>query len=145
MDRYDHRKVVTPAMEAYIRRIWNEGYYITGRPQMRRKVTRELVTVDGEPMIKRTIFELDGTTTVSYKSLFPFNFLSSRQRPRADEGFMVPFLVNRIANGFKSVAECWRDVANSLVDELYGHDMERGASAPLSNRWPQPPARPQYA
>jgi len=42
LNRYDAGKVVTAAMENYIRRIHNEGIYITGRPQMRRKVTREM-------------------------------------------------------------------------------------------------------
>jgi len=123
LNRYDTGKIVTQAMEAYIRRIYHEGPYISGKPQMRRKVTRELVTVDGKQMIKKTVLELDGTTNV----------------------FMVPFLANRLKPSiFQDVLAGNFDRLTSFVEEIWEEvhgkrpDADRGPSGPLSNAWLQP-------
>jgi hypothetical protein len=125
LNRYDAGKLVTPAMEDYIRRIHHEGIYITGRPQMRRKVTRTLAKVGGEEMLVTTIFELDGTTKV----------------------FMVPFLVNlppRVGevprSGDGGIYAALTNDRQSFLDRIqtslmsvWGRThMDCGASAPLS-------------
>ena len=116
LNRYDRGKIVTPAMEDYIRRIWNEGPYITGKPQMRRKVTREIVTVDGEQMIKKTVFELDGTTKV----------------------FMVPFLINHLrkrAKPWRGTFENLKDMFMDIWDSVHGETQSQNNGP---NGWLRP-------
>jgi len=116
MNRYDSGKIVTPEMEKYILRIRYEGPYITGRPRMRRTVTRQLVLVDGNRMIKKTIFELDGTTKV-FMVPFVANFLTwAEQRERLEKMFF----------------DAWEKYHGKKLD------MDCGPSAPPSNPWLQP-------
>jgi len=94
LNRYDQGKVATTAMEDYIRRIYHEGPYISGKPQMPRKVTREIVAVAGKQMIKKTVFELDGSTTV----------------------FMVPFLINDLIKRVNAWRETFKEIEDTFMD-----------------------------
>ncbi len=116
LNRYDANKLVTPAMEDYICRIYHEGIYITGRPQMRRKVTREIIKVDGKEMIKKTIFELDGTTKV----------------------FMVPFPTNffNIAFLTESIEQKWQRFQDAMSD--IWHEVHEKPKEGPQNPWLQP-------
>ena len=97
MNRFDKDKVVSPAMGNYILRLRREGMYISGRPPMRRKITRQLAYIDGEPMTIKTVFELDGTTKV----------------------FMVPFFTNRFRKRVKTFEEWLSEIANEAWNKAH--------------------------
>ena len=98
------RKGAHPVHYAFYERIMQEGIYISGRPPLRRKVTRHPVSVDGENMIRMTVFEIDGTTKV--------------------------FMVSPLTNTAKSLpSRTYDDIYNILAD-LFLTDEEKALLTP---------------
>ena len=92
LDRWDKGKVVSPIMEAYLLRIHNEGMHITGRPSLRRKVTRTIIEIGGKKYIVKTVFEFDGTT----------------------KAFMVPFFTNHFLDPFEAMLKLANDAWHAV-------------------------------
>jgi hypothetical protein len=124
LNRYDAGKVVTAAMENYIRRLHHEGMYITGRPLMRRKVTRHLAQVGGEEMLVTTVFELDGTTKV-----FMVPFRVKYPRPFMGEGVYAA-----ITNDRKSFFDRLQESLSNVWAEVHGNPSTT-APKPKHPKW----------
>ena len=114
----------------FLTRLGMEGMRILGRPPLRRKITRELKTIDGQQVIVKTIHEFDGKSTVT---IHP----APNQRPTTNDkrstslqirdprsairDFMVPSFTknkNRLEKGHKPTLE---QQFQDLYRSIFGH------------------------
>ena len=113
MIKWSDQGRLRPEDHAYIDRIQKEGYDIGGRPPLRKKIVRQFATYNGQTVIVKTVFELDGTT----------------------RSFMVPFFTNPFSRGFEIVTESLQDIARKISEEIFG---ARETKTPPPNPWLHP-------